>query len=59
MLRSLAFLAGVGLCAAGIYPDDHWQYATKLSSDDELNAMVAEAVEGDKTLFIRWIASEG
>ena len=39
--------------------DDHWNYASKLSNDEEFDAEIAKAVEGDQTLFVRWIASEG
>jgi len=49
----------VGLAQAGIYPDDHWNYATKLSSDDEYDALVQSSIDAGQTLFIRWIASEG
>lgn len=45
--------------AAGIYPDDHWNYVTKLEDDAGLEAEINKAVEGDHTLFVRWIASEG
>jgi hypothetical protein len=51
--------ATVGLAAAGIYPDDHWSYATKLSTDDEFNSLVETSIDQGKTLFVRWIASEG
>jgi len=44
---------------AGIYPADHFQYATKIDSEEIHNRLVSEAVNGDHTLFIRWIASEG
>lgn len=59
MARALLLASLAGLAAAGIYPDDHWQYSTKLTNDDEFNAKVQEAVDGDHTLFVRWIASEG
>jgi len=58
-LKLLALAAAVGLASAGIYPDDHWNYASKLSNDEEFDAEIAKAVEGDQTLFVRWIASEG
>jgi len=43
---------------AGIYPDDHWSFATSL---DEKNAdeFVKSNVDAGKTVFVRWIASEG
>jgi hypothetical protein len=44
--------------ALGIYPDDHWDYSTKMTTatfDDE----VKKSVDAGKTLFVRWIASAG
>jgi hypothetical protein len=49
----------LGSANAGIYPDDHWDHVTKLSNDAEFDANVEKAVNGDHTLFVRWIASEG
>jgi len=51
----LALVAGAH---AGIYPDDHWDYSTKLTVDS-FDAHVKEQVDAGKTLFVRWIASEG
>ena len=53
----LAALMAVG-ASAGIYPDDHWDYSTKLTVDS-FDAHVKEQVDAGKTLFVRWIASEG
>jgi len=42
----------------GKSPDDHWNYATKLTVanfDDE----VKKNVDAGKTFFVRWIASAG
>lgn len=44
--------------ASAIYPDDHWQYSTKLTSDN-FDEEVAKAVDGEHTLMVRWIASSG
>lgn len=59
----LAGLALVAVCAsvvsAGIYPEDHWNYATQLKSEADYKSVVEKAVSGDHTLFVRWIASEG
>jgi len=49
----------VGLAQAGIYPDDHWNYATQLNTDDEFDSLVKTSIDEGKTLFVRWIASEG
>ena len=46
------------MLAAGIYPDGHWDYSTKLTVgtfDDHIKTQV----DAGKTLFVRWIASEG
>jgi hypothetical protein len=41
-----------------IYNDDHWTYATKLTPENA-DAVVNDAIEAGKTMFVRWIASEG
>jgi len=50
------------LAAAGgsgvIYPEDHWNYATKMTKANFDNT-VKENVDAGKTLFVRWIASPG
>jgi len=51
-LSTLAFVQG------GIYPDGHWDRATELTTDTA-DAFVKENVDAGKTVFIRWIASEG
>jgi len=58
----LSLLAGVwalsAAVAAGIYPDGHWDYSTELNTDN-VDSFVKENVDAGKTVFIRWIASEG
>ena len=49
---------GLQQAAAGIYPDDHFDYSTKLTTDN-FNAEVTAAVDAGKTMFVRFIASEG
>jgi hypothetical protein len=56
-LRLAVTLAVVG-AAAAIYDDDHWDYSTKLT-DENFDSTVKSAIESDKTLFVRWIASPG
>ena len=46
------------LQATGIYPGDHWDHATKLTKSNFVSH-VKEQVDAGKTLFVRWIASEG
>ena len=48
----------VTLFAVGIYPSDHWDHSTKLTTNN-FEGFVKEQVDAGKTLFVRWIASEG
>jgi len=49
----------VGLLAtAGIYPDGHFDSVFKATTDN-FEAHVKQEVDAGKTLFVRWIASEG
>ena len=43
---------------AGIYPDSHFDYVTKLT-EANFESTVTAAVDSGKSLFVRWIASEG
>lgn len=56
-LARLALLAAVG-AHAGIYPDGHWDVVTKCTKEN-VDEKVKEAVDAGKTMFVRWIASEG
>jgi len=47
----------IGVVAA-IYPDDHWDYSTKLT-DDNFDETIQQNIDAGKTFFIRWIASAG
>ena len=53
-----ALLCGAALLVSGIYPDDHWKHATKLTTSN-FEATVKAVVDSGKTLFVRWIASAG
>jgi len=44
---------------AAIYPDDLWQRSTKVTSQENFDETIQQAIDGDGTLFVRWIASEG
>ena len=58
-LATLVFAgATVAVANAGIYPDDHFDYSTKLTTSN-FNDEITSAVDGGKTMFVRWIASEG
>jgi len=51
-------LAAALQAVAAIYPDDHWDYSTKLT-DDNFDDTIKQNIDAGKTLFIRWIASAG
>jgi hypothetical protein len=57
-----AFSLLVGAVMAGmanaIYPDDHWTHATDLTTSN-VDDFVKTNVDAGKTVFVRWIASEG
>jgi len=57
-MRTLLLAAVVATAAAGIYPDDHWTYSTELTTDNA-DGFIKDNVDAGKTVFIRWIASEG
>ena len=52
-----ALLLLIGVTNA-IYPDDHWEYSNELTVDT-FKPFVADEIEAGRTLFVRWIASEG
>jgi len=60
---SLAAMAVV-LCASllssvlAIYPNDHWNYSTKLTEENFESTIQAE-IDAGRTMFVRWIASPG
>ena len=52
-----AALLTVGLLA-GIYPEGHFDRVTKCTTSN-FEDLVKENVDAGKSLFVRWIASEG
>jgi len=44
--------------ASAIYPADHWTYSTELTTTN-VDEFVKTNVDAGKTVFVRWIASEG
>jgi hypothetical protein len=46
------------LVTAGIYPESHFDYATKMTAANK-DSVIADAINAGKTLFVRFIASEG
>lgn len=53
-----ALLASALLVTAGIYPDTHWDYSKQLTQDNH-KGVITDAISAGKTLFVRFIASEG
>ena len=43
---------------SAIYPDDHWEYSTELTTEN-FDSFVESEIESGRTLFVRWIASPG
>ena len=56
---TMALVALTATLLAGIYPDGHFDHVTKVTDETMFNALVKEQVDAGKTLFVRWIASEG
>ena len=54
----MALLALTATVLAGIYPSGHFDTAKKLTPKN-FDDHVKEQVDAGKTLFVRWIASEG
>jgi len=48
----------MGLVHGGIYPDGHFDRSTELSTSN-VDDFVKMNVDAGKTVFIRWIASQG
>jgi len=48
----------VSAVSGSIYPDDHWSFSTKLTESNYAEAIQSE-IDKDKTIFVRFIASEG
>jgi len=59
-MAALSLLVGAVLASVGsaIYPDDHWSFATELD-EKNVDEFVKSNVDSGKTVFVRWIASEG
>lgn len=58
-LRGLVLALALAMAqAAGIYPDGHFDLSKKLTVDNFKSTVQAE-IDAGKTMFVRWIASEG
>ena len=51
-------MALVVAAVAAIYPDGHWRFSTKLTTSN-FDETIKNIVDSDKTMMVRWIASEG
>ena len=58
MAKVLLTLACLSSAVQAIYPDGHFDIATKLTTDN-FEAKVKEEVDAGRTFFVRWIASAG
>lgn len=54
----MAALATLLVASGAIYPSDHWDHATKLTTKN-FEPFIKEGVDAGKTIFVRWIASAG
>lgn len=57
LYSSFVVIALLGMAQA-IYPENHWQHATKLTVSN-FDEEIKTAVDSGKTMMVRWIASEG
>jgi len=55
---SILAIALMGFASGGIYPDGHFDYVTKMTVANH-EKVIQSNVDAGKTLFVRWIASEG
>lgn len=62
LIFSRSMIVDVKKGAAGggssIYPDNHWSLTKKLTADS-FETEVQSAIDAGKTMFVRFIASEG
>jgi len=59
VLAALPGDQGVAAAAGDVfYPDGHWDRVTQLTTDNFAD-VVKTTVDAGKTLFVRWIASQG
>jgi hypothetical protein len=54
----MAVALAVNFLLAGIYPEGHFDRVVKLTTGN-FEETVTSSVDAGKTLFVRWIASEG
>ena len=44
---------------ASIYPDGHFDTVTQIKSSNDITSCIKDTIADGKTLFVRFIASEG
>jgi len=54
----MAALVLTAALLSSIYPDGHFEHVTKLNKGN-IDDTISSALESGKTLFVRFIASEG
>jgi len=54
----LFVLSVITVLSTAIYPEDHWNFATKLTTAN-FDTFIQENVDSGKTVMVRWIASSG
>jgi len=59
-MRLILFTITVAILAIAhaIYPADHFTFSKELTTDN-FDAHVQSEIDAGRTLFVRWIASEG
>ena len=48
----------VALARPSLYPEDHWSHSTRLT-EANFESTVRSEIDAGRTLFVRWVASEG
>jgi hypothetical protein len=57
-----ATTAALGVAAGGggdFYPEKHFEYVTDIQNEEHLDSFVQSQLDQKKSVFVRWIASEG
>lgn len=58
LIIKLLLIAALAINASAIYPTDHWEFSKKLTTEN-FTPSIEDAIAEGKTVFVRWIASEG
>ena len=48
----------VALARPSLYPEDHWSHSPRLT-EANFESTVRSEIDAGRTLFVRWVASEG